>query len=129
MYNSKNFNVSTVPAKVFNTQVVNNSSNKYKLECIICKKDHHFSQCNTYLAKNKEQRKAFVHERKKCINCLGNHFMDKCNSNRRCKTCKKMHHTTLHIPNSNQNKDSNFQTKSSVHVANNVETEINSSQE
>ena len=121
--NNKNSNVSTAPAKVFSTQIVNNSSKKFKLECLICKQDHHFSQCNSYLSKSQDQRKAFVHEKKRCINCLGNHFMDKCKSAGRCKTCKKKHHTTLHIQNLNQN-----QNVKSVNVISN-DCELNSSQE
>ena len=129
--NFKNSNVSTQPAKVFHTQTEPSrkfsQSNNNKAECLICKNAHHFSQCDSYKSKSIEQRIEFVKSQRRCFNCLGNHYFNKCPSLKRCNTCGKKHHTTLHLlKRDNKSTDNN---KNSVNTANlNSEVRVNSDQ-
>ncbi|XP_025266081.1 uncharacterized protein LOC112638468 [Camponotus floridanus] len=64
--------------------------------CAVCKEKHSVMQCATFKAKTATERKTLVEAHKLCFNCLGNHFLAKCQSTKTCFTCKARHHTMLH---------------------------------
>ena len=74
------------------------SPQKPRLSCAFCSKQgHELDDCRQFLAKNLERRKAFVKEKGLCFGCFGtNHLSRKCRQRKRCKTCEKMHPTSLH---------------------------------
>ena len=103
----KNQNVSTQPAKVCHTQVEQKPSGaSNKTECLICKNNHHFAQCPTFKSKSIPQRIEFFKSKKRCFNCLGNHFSNKCTSEKRCTICNNKHNSTLHIVNYKKSQNS-----------------------
>ncbi|GAB1860739.1 Peptidase A2 domain-containing protein [Camponotus japonicus] len=61
--------------------------------CAACKGKHSLMQCSDFKAKPASERKSFVETNKLCFNCLGNHFLAKCQSVKTCFTCKAKHHT------------------------------------
>ena len=118
----KNANVSNQPAKVFFNQseqpVKNKNPTKGILECFLCKGKHHFAQCSIYADKSVEQRIDFVRSQSRCFNCLGKHFFDKCPSKKRCSTCNKKHHTTLHLLRDVNSRDKNPQNSTNALTVN-----------
>ncbi|XP_029174737.1 uncharacterized protein LOC114943315 [Nylanderia fulva] len=52
--------------------------------------------CRDFKAKTVNERKAFIETSKRCYNCLGNHFLSRCQSKKNCLTCDARHHTMLH---------------------------------
>ena len=97
-------NVNTQAAKVFRNQIQQVDKNQpQKIECILCKGNYFFSQCANYKSKTIEKRIDFVKAQRRCFNCLGMHFIDKCSSKRKCNVCNKKHHTSLHLVNNAHN--------------------------
>jgi len=64
--------------------------------CAVCKGKHSLMQCADFKSKSASERKSFVEANGLCYNCLGNHFMAKCQSIKTCLTCKSRHHSLLH---------------------------------
>ncbi|KAI4488710.1 hypothetical protein M0802_011320 [Mischocyttarus mexicanus] len=65
-------------------------------ECLICRdRNHSLCQYPQYIAMSTETRWGTIAKHKICANCLRAHS-DGCQAGR-CRVCKKMHHTTLHI--------------------------------
>lgn len=64
--------------------------------CAVCKGKHSLMQCADFKSKSTSKRKSFVEANGLCYNCLGNHFMAKCQSIKTCLTCKSWHHSLLH---------------------------------
>ncbi|XP_025265425.1 uncharacterized protein LOC112638264 [Camponotus floridanus] len=64
--------------------------------CAACKEKHSIMQCSTFKAKTAAERKGLVEANRLCFNCLGNHYLAKCQSSKTCFTCKARHHTLLH---------------------------------
>ncbi|XP_029159529.1 uncharacterized protein LOC114931579 [Nylanderia fulva] len=52
--------------------------------------------CKEFKAKTAVERKTFVETNRLCFNCLGNHFLSRCQSKKNCLTCNARHHTMLH---------------------------------
>ena len=91
----KKLNVNTQPAKVFHNQIQQIDKNQIKKnECILNKGNHLLFHCSNFKSKSVENRIEFIKSQKRCFNCLGTHFLDKCTSKRRC---NKKHHTSLHL--------------------------------
>jgi len=65
-------------------------------ECRLCKSNHYFYNCPTFLSQPTERRKRTVMKLNLCFNCLGSHTASLCPSTRRCRKCGNKHHTTLH---------------------------------
>ncbi|XP_044575194.1 uncharacterized protein LOC123259003 [Cotesia glomerata] len=68
----------------------------HSTKCSCCGNDHPLYKCPTFQAFSIDKRLAFVKAKGLCRNCLRIH-KEPCRSNTRCKTCKKFHHTLLHI--------------------------------
>lgn len=65
-------------------------------QCAFCHERHRLMTCGEFKAKSAVDRKAFVETNRLCYNCLGNHYLSKCQSKKTCFICKARHHTTLH---------------------------------
>lgn len=72
-------------------------------KCSLCSANHYLSSCPKYLEKTSEQRREIIVSKRLCFNCLGPHAVKACRNTKRCRTCSKPHHTTLHTPASNSN--------------------------
>ncbi|XP_072766649.1 uncharacterized protein [Anoplolepis gracilipes] len=64
--------------------------------CALCKGKHPLMQCSDFKAKSADERKSLVESHRLCFNCLGNHFIAKCQSTKTCLMCRARHHTMLH---------------------------------
>ncbi|VDI18657.1 Hypothetical predicted protein [Mytilus galloprovincialis] len=64
-----------------------------KKPCIFCQGVHAPLACKTVT--EIEARKRIVKEKQACFNCLGNHRVADCKSDKTCKNCNKRHHTIL----------------------------------
>ncbi|XP_029167446.1 uncharacterized protein LOC114937947 [Nylanderia fulva] len=64
--------------------------------CALCRENHTLMACRDFKAKTVNERKAFIETSKRCYNCLGNHFLSRCQSKKNCLTCDARHHTMLH---------------------------------
>ena len=67
-------------------------------KCSFCDKDGHLIYtCNKFTSQTFAQRKTWVIQNKRCLNCLSNfHLVKDCKSKYNCNTCKKKHNTLLH---------------------------------
>ena len=67
--------------------------------CPQCKEsDHRLWSCKKFAELSLDARKASVAASRLCFNCLGTgHNAPNCTSKYTCKTCKKKHHTLLHV--------------------------------
>ncbi|XP_029154848.1 uncharacterized protein LOC114929767 [Nylanderia fulva] len=64
--------------------------------CALCRENHTLMTCKSFKAKTAVERKTFVETNRLCFNCLGNHFLARCQSKKNCLTCNARHHTMLH---------------------------------
>ncbi|XP_029167146.1 uncharacterized protein LOC114937725 [Nylanderia fulva] len=65
-------------------------------QCALCREKHTLMTCKEFKAKTAVERKTFVEINRLCFNCLGNHFLSRCQSKKNCLTCNARHHTMLH---------------------------------
>lgn len=65
-------------------------------KCSFCDAGHYISACPTYQQKTPDQRREIINSKNLCFNCLGPHQVKACRNQKRCRTCRKLHHTTLH---------------------------------
>lgn len=74
--------------------------------CSLCEGTHFVAFCPQYLEKSLEDRNEYVRSSRLCFNCLGSsHRSNECRNPKRCKTCKKRHHTTIHQNRSEETSD------------------------
>ena len=67
------------------------------ITCSLCQKNHHLDDCFLYLKKPLEERKEFAREHKLCFGCLApGHRSRVCQKRIQCKTCHKLHPSSLH---------------------------------
>ncbi|XP_058448825.1 uncharacterized protein LOC131428801 [Malaya genurostris] len=75
-------------------------TNKRKVSCFACNKQHKTTECPTFLKSNVEERKAILIKHKACFNCCNyaNHRLKTCLFKKRCevKGCTGKHHTLIH---------------------------------
>ena len=64
--------------------------------CYFCGKTNHYTS-NCRMLPTPQGRYEEVIRRQGCINCLGSHHVHNCLSKKVCYTCKKRHHTALHL--------------------------------
>nr|CAI5862640.1 unnamed protein product [Callosobruchus analis] len=86
-----------------NSQRNFNSPIQYK--CRLCNQNSHsnLAQCHMFIAKNINDRIAYVKQNNVCLNCLRfSHTENSCQSNFACRLCGERHHTTLHISQGNE---------------------------
>ncbi|XP_059217643.1 uncharacterized protein LOC131994781 [Stomoxys calcitrans] len=74
------------------------SQEKLNSFCLLCKKDHSIRICPKFREFSAQERIDFVFKNKICNNCLSNnHMKNKCKSKNTCLSCRKSHHTLLHL--------------------------------
>ncbi|XP_063897988.1 uncharacterized protein LOC135118861 [Helicoverpa armigera] len=99
--------------------------------CPICKTDHVLMKCDKFVAMNAKERDDTVRKLQVCKNCLYSHGEKQCFSRKRCRVCRKPHHTLLHYDETLQTSNnqannittSTLATPSSSHAVNNVTNE------
>ncbi|EZA52883.1 hypothetical protein X777_07701 [Ooceraea biroi] len=64
--------------------------------CSFCSSAHYIASCPDFATKSVVDRHDFVLRKSLCFNCLGAHRLNDCRSVKRCRRCKKQHHTLLH---------------------------------
>ncbi|XP_076660104.1 uncharacterized protein LOC143363391 [Halictus rubicundus] len=82
--------------------------------CRLCRKDHFVLFCPSFKSCTPPERRKLVTEHDLCFNCLSNHHVRDCKSNKRCQTCVGKHHTALHIPHGSTPSEYNAEASSSV---------------
>jgi len=74
------------------------ASKAANLSCPICKSAHFINKCPKFVEKSPSQRLEIVKQSSRCINCLSTkHTIQSCPSKYSCRTCKKKHHSMLHL--------------------------------
>lgn len=71
-------------------------NSKENSKCTFCNDDHYISKCQKFTQKSVTERINFIKSKKLCINCLSAH-KDECRSKFSCRSCKKKHHSLLHL--------------------------------
>ncbi|KAK0143561.1 hypothetical protein N1851_018301 [Merluccius polli] len=91
--------------RVLSTQTNNDEQSTEKtttrLPCAFCREEkHQLPSCAKFIAKDLEERKKFVRERKLCYGCLrAGHIAKDCRIRHTCNSCKGRHPTSLHDDN------------------------------
>ncbi|XP_060596649.1 uncharacterized protein LOC132750656 [Ruditapes philippinarum] len=62
-------------------------------QCPFCSEKHFANDCKNII--NPRERKAIIHRKKQCFNCLGKHLVASCRSKHRCRKCNRKHHTSI----------------------------------
>ena len=66
--------------------------------CILCDGHHFLSRCPTFLNKTTLQRRDYIKELKRCLNCFSaKHSVAECQNKSKCRICQKRHHSLLHL--------------------------------
>nr|XP_034836272.1 uncharacterized protein LOC117992671 [Maniola hyperantus] len=75
----------------------NDQHNKVStLKCSFCADTHPITQCNSFLSKTVDERRAIAKEKGWCYNCLrGSHQLRNCVSIFRCVKCRSKHHSLI----------------------------------
>lgn len=67
-------------------------------KCPVCEDKHSIARCLAFMEWDVERRNKYAREKKLCLNCLGEgHQVRQCSSKYSCRTCRKKHHSLLHI--------------------------------
>ncbi|XP_018357356.1 PREDICTED: uncharacterized protein LOC108757439 [Trachymyrmex cornetzi] len=66
-------------------------------QCAICNSGRYIASCPKYLEKIVSQRREVVIAKNLCFNCFGLHHLKACRTLKRCRFCRKQHHSTLHV--------------------------------
>ncbi|XP_075170131.1 uncharacterized protein LOC142242439, partial [Haematobia irritans] len=83
-----------------NTNSIQSYTSQEKLDssCQLCNKRHNIRVCPEFRKFSPQERIDFVFKNKMCNNCLSDsHTKSKCKSKYTCLTCKRHHHTLLHL--------------------------------
>ena len=73
--------------------------------CVACKSGKHpLYYCPKFKSLSHEERRSILKEHSYCLNCLRpGHFVRQCQSNHKCKTCQRPHHSLLHVESPDEN--------------------------
>ena len=67
-------------------------------KCPLCKGQHILQKCDTFRRLKPYRRLRAVKKHKYCANCLAqSNFSKNCRSRERCRECRGIHHTMLHV--------------------------------
>ena len=85
----------SLPTASFHTNArATTSSPNQRPSCSYCKSSAHAStNCDT--VGTQSARVEFIKQHNLCFNCLGHHRVARCTSKKRCRQCKRKHHTSL----------------------------------
>ncbi|XP_075150485.1 uncharacterized protein LOC142224588 [Haematobia irritans] len=87
------------------------SQEKLNVTCSLCNLEHSIRICPDFQKFSPQERIDFAFKKKLCINCLSaSHVKTNCKSKRLCFTCKKSHHSLLHLE---RKQNSNSQSQNS----------------
>lgn len=90
-------------------------------KCNICKGEHKTFKCKKYWDMTVEERSNEVRNQNLCRNCLSSaHTTINCKTERRCSTCKGLHHSSLHY-----NKEAVKKSNITTHVSTTENSEQN----
>ena len=68
------------------------------ISCPLCSQQHDLEDCSGFQAKNVEERRIFLRDKRLCFACFQyGHTSKGCSAKRRCTKCRKPHPTSLHI--------------------------------
>lgn len=70
--------------------------------CFVCHQAHRVYSCDKFRSLNPHERYNLVKQQKRCISCLGNHELQKCQSKSTCRQCNMKHHSMLHFERQSQ---------------------------
>jgi hypothetical protein len=80
-------------------QPVFHSNQKFDRVCIFCKKEgHKVYNCPNFILATTSERIKFIKKANACMICLNKHA-GRCKFHFKCFTCKKQHHSLLHLSN------------------------------
>ena len=65
-------------------------------DCGLCNGSHYLLFCPKFKGQDAAFKKATVEKLQRCLNCLGRHQFDSCQSTKRCQRCAEPHHSCLH---------------------------------
>ena len=86
---------SSLPTASFHTNVnAATNSPTHRPSCNYCKSSTHAST-NCDKVDTQQARVEFIKQHNLCFNCLGHHRASRCNSKKRCRQCKRKHHTSI----------------------------------
>ena len=90
--------------------------------CIVCSKPHFIAYCYVFKGKSSNDKLELVRANKLCYNCLGQHHVKDCRTQKTCLICAARHHTLLHdglqSPAVISNPEKDSQASSQEHVTN-----------
>ncbi|XP_075158009.1 uncharacterized protein LOC142231279 [Haematobia irritans] len=86
-------------AAVNSNKCLVSNENKQNLTCLHCKApDHNLFKCPTFLQLSAQERRSLAKNMSLCYNCLrSGHSVSNCLSKTRCRSCRRRHHTYLHL--------------------------------
>lgn len=97
---TKSSSRSTTTKSFFNDD--QRKAQKVNDDCYVCNNPHLLFKCPEFRNKTISDRLEVVKEHNLCYNCLRKgHSSSKCSYRTSCFTCRKKHHTMLHLPNVN----------------------------
>ncbi|XP_050294296.1 uncharacterized protein LOC126734641 [Anthonomus grandis grandis] len=90
----------------------------FENKCPVCKDSHFVYACEKFLKLPVSEKYSEAKRLKLCTNCLRpGHFASVCTSKHSCRACQRRHHSLLHYPTNNFEKDSR-------HITSNVNPSI-----
>jgi len=88
----------SVKSFVTETKEINNKmSDNSRFACPFCSQIHNLNNCNKFLNLDLKDKRNFVDKNKLCRGCLKRgHISRYCHRRSKCKTCNRLHPTSLH---------------------------------
>lgn len=75
-----------------------------KVSCSMCQKDHSLHRCPIYIELAVAKRIEFIKSKALCFNCLQPYYENHKCSKYPCQTCRRKHHTSIHMDSPNTTK-------------------------
>lgn len=96
--NSSSFAITADPSKDKKGPKLGNKIPSQSKTCPMCSKSHMLDNCDEFVKKNHDERLAFIQSKGLCFGCLNKgHISKDCHKRLTCKTCGKLHPTSLHF--------------------------------
>ena len=94
---SSSFAITADPSKDRNSPKPRTKTPPQTKTCPMCSKSHVLDNCDEFVKKKHEERLAFIQSKELCFGCLcKGHISKDCHKRLTCKTCGKLHPTSLH---------------------------------
>ncbi|XP_028176994.1 uncharacterized protein LOC114364858 [Ostrinia furnacalis] len=86
-----------------------------KQNCVYCDQEHKINYCSQFMKQSVDDRRDFVRQKRLCFNCLRlGHLARDCKNNTRCKICRRLHNTLLHLAGSSSSSSASSETKNKI---------------